>query len=300
MGLNNSGQQIEKQKATVGGPLYGLKVVLYPFKHENYFARIKDFGVIVFVHNSSLRPTAFDGVFIEPGKSSYIQVKRTFINNYQSPYTACNDLSTFSSDLFDFIKSCPFYTTYRQIDCFNLCVQQLIMNICNCTYSGFDNPIVNTTVRPCLTLDDFNCYTDMFYQFDPIECESRSCPLECNTVEYDLQVSSLIDPSTDKYYGECNPYHYIPECYADTSMTYDDYRTLYVTFNVYYPSLKYTLIDVTPAMSIFSLLSNIGGSMSLIVSVSFFTLFEMAELFFLMVYVLAFNKNSQIFPKLEE
>jgi len=293
-GLNLSDDAIEKKQVNVEGPMHGLQIRIYPFKHYNFYARIKDFGIVVFVHNSSLKPTSTNLVFLEPGMSSFIQVKRTYVNNYPAPYTSCIDLSSYSSPLHDYITK-SLNRTYRQRDCFELCIQQLIINSCNCSYSGFNNPNINSTVEPCLALNDFNCYTNMFYQFDPLACASSSCPLECQSVEYDLYVSSLTYPSTALYYGECNPYHWIPECISNPHMSYDDYRTLYVKFDVYYSTLAYSEVSVVPAMTIFDLIGNIGGSMSLIVSISFFTLFEIIELLILMMHAVFCKKTNRIF-----
>ena len=52
-----------------------------------------------------------------------------------------------------------------------------------------------------------------------------------------------------------------------------------ISFNVFYPSLSYTSFKTEPAMTFAGLLSNLGGSLGLIVSVSVFTLFEIVELF---------------------
>ena len=290
-GLNWTDNEIEIRQTSVEGPIYGLQIHIFPFNNYNWYSRINDFGIVVFVHNSSLKPTSSDIVYLEPGKSSYIQVKRSYVSNFPAPYTSCNDLTTYSSPLYDFIVK-SLNKTYRQRDCFDLCIQQIIISKCNCSHSGFDNPYENSTSQPCLTLNEYDCYNKMISNFDPIPCESASCPLECERVEYDLYVSSLIQPTFERYWGECNPNHWIQECQKNPSISYDEYRTLYVTFNVFYSSLSYTQIDVTPAMTIFDLLANIGGSMSLIISVSFFTIFEIAELVFLMVHALFLKKTN--------
>ncbi len=234
-----------------------------------------------------MKPTKADAVFVKPGESSYIGIKRTYTNNVNSPYTECQDLTTYSSQLFDFMtNSTSFYSTYRQQDCFNLCIQQLIMETCNCSYSGFDIPPLssnrsNITIRPCLTINEYTCYTNQFYKFDPVACASQSCPLECNTVEYDLSVSSLLISSVDEfwaYYGT-DDYYNRYEVYS-----YENWRSKQLKLYVYYSKLEYTLIEETPSITFVGLLANIGGSMGLVVSLSAFTFFELIELIILMFY----------------
>ncbi len=67
------------------------------------------------------------------------------------------------------------------------------------------------------------------------------------------------------------------------------WRSYFVSFNVFYPSLSYTSFKTEPAMTFAGLLANLGGSLGLIVSVSVFTLFEIVELFFLIMHVLLFR-----------
>ena len=70
---------------------------------------------------------------------------------------------------------------------------------------------------------------------------------------------------------------------CDQNLTYDEFRTRFITINVYYSSLTYTKINVKPTMTFTDLLAAIGGSMSLIVGISCFTVFEIGELFVLFI-----------------
>ena len=239
--------------------------------------------MVVVVHNSSLRPREVDGVYVKPGESSYIGVKRTFVNNVPSPYTDCHDLTTYSSELYDFIVSSN--RTYRQKNCFELCTQQLIMEECGCYYTGYDIAYFDSNlIRPCLTLTDSTCFNNAFYEIDVIKCASESCPLECETIQYDLTVSSLIKPTI-------NDYNALPR--KVSSLSYEEWRTKSVKINVFYSQLEYTLIEETPAMTFASLVASIGGKMDLLVSVSFFTLLEVIELFFLLLHA-SFNSKKTL------
>ena len=75
-------------------------------------------------------------------------------------------------------------------------------------------------------------------------------------------------------------------------ISYEEWSSQFVNFNVYCPQLKYTLVQEIPAMTIIGLISSIGGSMGLIVGVTFFTILEIGEIFALVLHVLIFSKNS--------
>ena len=74
--------------ANNAGIHYGLKISitnLTDSQMSNYDTY--GFDMVVFVHNSSLRPRELDdGIFIRAGEQSYIGVKRTFIKNIPWPY----------------------------------------------------------------------------------------------------------------------------------------------------------------------------------------------------------------------
>ena len=128
---------------------------------------------------------------------------------------------------------------------------------------------------------------------NPVECATTSCPLECETVQYDLTVSSLINP-TINVYRWCIAYNCTSDA-QDPSFTFDEFRMRFVRVSVFYSGLEYTQLDVVPAMTLLNLVANIGGSMSLIVGLSFFTVFEMVELFVLMAHS-CLSKNVKTKP----
>jgi hypothetical protein len=282
VGKNLSNDKIDKRTAIIEGILYPLRVIVQNFTNLNIskYSAIRNsgaggLGMKVFVHNSSVEPRWYsEGVYVKPGEISMIGVKRTFINNYPSPYTECTDLTTYSSVLYDFIIKSN--RTYRQKDCFDLCIQQLTISTCGCYSTKYENSYSETNfTRPCLSKLDWKCYLNASYQVDVVKCATEYCPLECNSIEYDLTVSSTISPTLNDYNS------------LDISsiMSYEEYRTQFVNIVVYYSQLEYTLIEETPATTLASLIANLGGTMSLIVSVSFFTIFEIGELIFLLLHV---------------
>ena len=136
-----------------------------------------------------------------------------------------------------------------------------------------------SSYRPCLNLTDFKCFSNIFYKNEIESCATKYCPLECSFVIYDFSVSSLIYPNTEIFSNWCTD---MPTT-CDPSLTYDQFRTRFITINVYYSSLTFTKINVTPTMTFTGLLAAIGGSMSLIVGISCFTVFEIGELFVLFI-----------------
>jgi hypothetical protein len=258
-GLNKINSNL---KETYNGLDLGLDLKVSLPQYENKYIPTDNIlqGLIVFIHNNSFIPNGMEKsqTFVKPGEKIFIAVKRTFNDKKPYPYSQCTDLSDYSSDLYDLIKS---NRTYRQLDCFKLCRQKLYTKECGCNiFNDYLN--VNSNVKYCSNLSQLACTDNLYFIHDREECEKVSCPLECNSVDYDLSVSSLVYSSPNS-----------------SSM---------VHLIVYYPTLEYTFIKESAQTTELALFANIGGTLSIFISLSLFTLFEIVEILILVIHALFF------------
>ena len=256
------------------GETYGLALVIYHYD-DNWGNTCWDNGMIAFVHNSSYKPVASDGVKIKPGDNSYIAVSRTFTRKQPRPYSVCIDLTQYSSKYFDLIIEQN--RTYRQADCFELCFQERVIETCECYDLRFLDINKNSTA-PCLNMTQWNCITNEYYKYDYTQCALLYCPLECESMSYGMSVSTLENPSYHWYLDIGSP-----------DGSYDQYKSEWINFNVFYPTLSYTAISETPKVLLSDLFAQIGGSLGMFVSFSVFSLFEFLEVFILLVHALIFD-----------
>ena len=215
-------------------------------------------GLLVLIHNNSFSPyyNEKSKAFVETGKKTFIAVKRTFNYKMAYPYSQCVDLNHYSSELYDLIVS---NRTYRQSDCFKLCRQKLYIERCGCNiFNDYLN--VNPTVRFCKNESDYACFMNIYTYYSREECEKNLCPLECNSVQYDLSLSSL-------------------------SFTNNN---LNVQLVIYYPALEYTIIKESPQTTGLDLFAKIGGTLGVLIGLSVFTLFEIVEILVLVIRALIF------------
>ena len=283
VGLNLTNNEINRKYSRLEGMNDGLKFEIFPFTIDNEWSKFQyDFGFVVFVHNSSFRPTMSDAVMVRPGEATHISIARTFISNTPFPYSSCKELTAYNSHFYTFILNSPQFMAYRQRDCFNLCMQVNILKTCGCFFTGFDMPLAKNITRPCLNLTDYTCYTKVISEFDPIACETESCPLQCEYVEYNKVVSGHLAPHHSYYSNPLNAEEWPPFNFT-TPIIYQEWVTLFCTIYVYYDTLSYTQISELPKISLVDLITNIGGSMTLIVSLSIFSLIELVELFCLIL-----------------
>ena len=253
----NSGQNL---KETYNGIDFGLEIAV-GLENQNRYISQEMFsqGLLVIINNNSFYPfyTEKSQVFVEIGKETYIGVKRTFNYKMPRPYSKCIDFTNYKSDLYDFIRS---NRTYRQSDCFRLCRQKLCIEKCGCNaVNDYNLNYINPNIRYC-TGDDLGCIDRQYYNFSRKECERNSCPLECDSIEYDLKLSSLTYPEEKSTVG----------------------------LIVFYPALEYTFIRESPQMTELGLFANIGGTLGLFISASIFTLFEIIEILVLVFQALFF------------
>jgi hypothetical protein len=98
-GLNFSKDKIDIKNTTIEGREEGLIIALFPIVNENQYMTTWDNEMIVFVHNNPFKPLQTDAVYIEPGQTSFISIKRTITHKSPYPYSDCVDLASKSSKL---------------------------------------------------------------------------------------------------------------------------------------------------------------------------------------------------------
>ena len=100
--FNTNGSNGLKQSIRPGSN-YGLRLQIFLDSYDNKYTFKYDQGLRILIHNSTIKPSASEGVDIGSTKQSNIAVKRTFIKKQADPYSDCQDLSNFNSEFYQFI-----------------------------------------------------------------------------------------------------------------------------------------------------------------------------------------------------
>jgi len=278
------------KKSSYGGKAYGLQLILGPLINENKYPVTFSSGLKAFINNQSITPSFANDNFIsiEPGKKTDIVVDRIFTSNTPQPFSSCTDLANgFKSELYNFIVKSN--KTYRQIDCIDLCYQRKVQNECGCFDSRYSRiyqtlSCLNSTQLACLYREnDF---------FDKFSCQ-LDCPLECDSITYNLQVSSLKFPNHELYdifRNDSGAPLIFSSTYGIDISSIEMFREYYYSINIYYPSLKYTYISESPQTTVFGLLSSLGGSLGMFLGLSVFSLLEVFEIAFELIWHLIISK----------
>ena len=286
-GRSSSGKALELKESVKPGPNYGLSMRFYLRPSNNKYSSAIFEGLKVFIHNSSIKPASSEGFSIESSKKTDIAIQRTFISKEPDPYSDCVDLNNYDSSYYRFLTDLNL--KYRQQDCFNLCLQKQIIEKCSCYDLNF--PMISNST-PC-GYDKINCSYGVFYAFikNKIDDEcSKLCPLECDSIRYDVSISSNTAISRQGY----NLYKKIIDAFAqkygEYNLTYEEVKERLLILNIYYSELSYIRISESPKTSIIDLFSNLGGTLGLYVGISFLSFIEIVEIILEIIFI-SFNLN---------
>jgi len=223
----------------------------------------------IFVNNKSFSPLSPDGLYVRGGEEIFLKVLRQYSYNTPYPYSSCIDMSTFDSMYFR--KTIESYKKYGQAYCFRLCIQKLIIDNCKCYHPKYTR--LDNFTGSCQNLTDLECidkYENSFVGEKINECQ-RECPLECEKVTYELQLSSF-DLSLDQFEAFFN---------KNKSLLFNVHKRNFLILNIFYPHLEYTVITVEPKTNIIDLISSLGGALGIFLGLSIFNFVEMIECVFL-------------------
>jgi len=270
------------KKTILQGELNGLSLTIGPIlnSNQNNLNPFSVKGLRLYINEDNHMPTRLDEcIFVSPHKQVKVSMKKVVSRNQPKPYTNCEDLDSleYESDLVKYFKSTS--RVYKQQNCLDLCYQRLTIDKCKCHIVGL--PLYKSS-RICGSLSDFVCYTDIAVQFISnintikVEC-LKDCPLECDSVSYDVEMSSL-DIETNA------------ELFTRFNKSIEQYRD-FVSLNIYFANLKYTQIEQTPKTSVIELISNLGGALGIFLGFSVFSLIEIVEVIAQVIIVLVKSKK---------
>lgn len=115
------------------------------------------------------------------------------------------------------------------------------------------------------------------------------CPKECDSNDYLTGVSTYEFP-TDTYVDQLLNDSFITTKYPN--ITHSELKSSLMSFDVYYPDLKYTEISQDPKYGLVDFLSSVGGSLGLLIGASFLSFLEIFEVLIRSVLILFKSTDS--------
>ncbi len=217
--------------------------------------------LLIWIHNETSPPklVTYDShygnrLFVRQNMYTQIAIDKKVEFKLGLPYNQCyKDVIEFplNKTLISFISTFK-AESYSQIKCLELCfdLKYIEENPCNCS-----NPTLGNVWEHCwLDLEKSNhssCtwnYKTYFYSKNIVEECSQYCPLECDSYTYKTEANYIYDKNK-------------------------------IRMKIFYRSLRYELIEQTEKYFLQDLIASIGGILSLLIGVSFVSIFEIIELF---------------------
>ena len=282
-GKNLTNHKVDILNSTTRGYSYGLSLELYVPSHLSH----NDFGELkIFIHNNTMiPPNLFNkGIFIKSGSYNFFSIRRTFEKKLEEPFNHCyKNVSNFNGNnrLIKYIQTQN--RIYSQDECFQLCqnLKYIETSKCHCTLNSLDDVIKTTCMNKRTKSEEvINCsrhFLQDFQKNNPFELCSEYCPLECDSIKYEITHDHMPMPTS----GPVSNGFYLKHF-----KTYENISKNFFALNVFYEDLKYTLITQHPKMQLFGLISSIGGIFSLFLGMSLLSFIEIFEIFLETIFIL--------------
>lgn len=291
----NSGNKVPIKTSFNLGELNGLNLrINIGNQKENLFPIQFSTGARIFVHKQFILPLNFEGINVQVGTTTNIQLTKVVTENVPTPYSDCQDLTNYNSILFNFIKNSSFI--YRQKDCWDLCYQMNIIHKCGC----YDlERIGYYKNKPCyLSNQDFKCMKEAYKDFAKLvynENCTNECPMECKSESYDLKMQYSNFPSRAYSKFIISQNNSIEFSDMDKQNLFQVYREQYLQVKIYFDDFKYMSISEQKKTTEIELGANIGGTLGLFIGVSILSFVELIELMIELVIILmdAFRKKKK-------
>ena len=296
----NSGVNVSINKVSNAGPAHGLELELFAGdpKSQQYVYRS---GFYVVVHNQSITPLMdSEGVSVSSGMETNIGVEREFISRLGRPYSGCVDGTTsesYDSPLYQAIFNTLDQTVYRQKYCFKLCYQQSVVSLCSCYDPQYPNAFPNSSLTVCQTTSQLFCMTNQQKVFETNGTNAfpnctNNCPLECNSINYDLTLSTASYP-TNFYLNWLLLQNTLTSKYSTKSN--NSIQVSVAKINVFYNDMFYMSLTESPAITWDILLGTIGGTLGLFLGVSVLSVFEIFDIIFQIAEaIFMYKRNGKI------
>jgi hypothetical protein len=190
------------------------------------------------------------------------------------------------SELYEFIIKTKY--NYTQNECFNLCLQNIIMDLCNCY--DLNNDRLKDNVSPCLSDEQLNCSKESYMKFIK---ESKlkfvkDCPLECDETIYSHALSSADYPTENAYQRLKSDHHF--SRYSNLSFEKFEERLLMV--NIFYPKLSYLSVSQLKKVEVMDLLEHIGGLLGFFIGMSLLSFIEFIEIIIDVILILVCKNEN--------
>lgn len=275
----NSGKKGKILKSSIPGQKNGLLLEIFTGYLNEEYDHLRSSGVQLFIQNSSNLPFAeFDAINLGTGFETDIWISQEQISKLMHPYSNCivNIFSPNSFDSYLFRKSISIFGRYQQKTCLLLCYHEYVQQTCGCFSSDAFNITIEQACNDTLSSCVFEALAKFHQTSQSIKCFD-SCPIECNSVNYNFKTLKSDFP-TPFYAKVLIEHNKMRPNLARNLTTLKNVKDTVLAVNVFYNDISMRIIQEYPAKTFEQLVAETGGFLGLCLGISLLSIVEFFEL----------------------
>lgn len=225
----------------------------------------------------------FESNPVKPSTETNFVLKRNFVNKLPYPYSDCtidlrtNTIDSVDSSLYKGLLNSNI--TYSQYYCYVKAYRLNTYRKCGCVLeigdvSGVTNLCTTNEEQAC-DAKSFNVdfiRNDFYGEFD------KDCPLECNTMYYDVTQNSQNFPTNTYARRLLKTHPFFRQAAETVNLTEQDVMESILRVNIYYSEIGYASLDELATYTANDMIGGTGGVLSLFLGVSLISFVEIIEL----------------------
>ena len=217
-------------------------------------------GLYVSIDSNNL-DTYFDFenlIEVSTGFQTNIKIQKSFFQKYPKPYSNCDfrdglvdSITLEQKELYNEIIKANF--SYSQSFCLVYCRHRLYYHQFSCKFRA--NSLTVPNVKYCKPSEDLKLLErESNYHQSATDSCLQTCPIECETIKYDTDIFITKYPNIYLKY-----FQHFGDIKDKEEITSQDLLKL----KIFFGSLNFMSYNESPSMSVFGLVSNLGGILGL-------------------------------------
>ena len=272
----------------LGGPAGGFTIDLNA-NVDDYIPSTKTKGFMVYFRSPNETVLINEGgILVSPGTETFIGLSKNKVQRLPPKYGACENVpSPFIPTIPRSVRECiqeeNLILTVQNCHCVPWYLRDKLMKLNNTDYMNYwynlkkvkDDEEVNQE-EVCGFATQTLCEVQVLEKLVKMIGNQTKCPEPCSFEDYDWSVNKGDFPPTEAYYDLLLKNQVTIEDQKDK--TYDFARENYVRIHIFYPDIKVTEKEQEKAYEIFNFIAEFGGTVDMMISFSFFTVFQVLEM----------------------
>ena len=274
----------------LGGPSGGLTIDLNAHV-DDYLPTTKIKGFMVYLRNPNETVLIDDGgILVSPGTETFISLSKSKVTRLPPKHGSCKNVpSPFAPNVYRSVRECiqdyRLQSAVKNCTCVPWYLRDKLMKLNNKNYTGYWYNMQKESAAKgvdneeiCGFATQSMCDVQVLEDLVGTIGNGTVCPEPCSFDQFEWTINKGDFPPTKVYWDMMLKERVVYEN-EEKDKTFKFAQENYVRINIFYPDIKITEKYQEKAYEIFNFIAEFGGTVDMMISFSFFTVFQVAELF---------------------